>query len=1281
MPRENCDPKCPRYGSVLTSPCMCGTGPKPARIMVVGKDPSQKDDKRGKPFAGLPGRLLDELLMLNGINREEIYISNAVKCGTPGEDKEPGKKEVKFCRTHLVNEINEVKPEWIITLGGTALEAVTGRTGITKIQNTVLDCPEFGCKVLPMVHPSFVLRDPGNRKFIDKGFEILQDELSGYNQTKKKGEYLAAKTVEQAMKILNKLDTVPAYAVDIETSDINFLKSEILCITFSWKDQLGTLIPWSLVQDSAEVSSKLKSVLASKKLKIGQNIKFDVEHLMKKGYPMRGPFFDTMVAHGLIDDNAPENGLDALVLRYTDMGEYWADLEKFKKEYCKENGIKDGEFSYKLVPTEILHPYAMKDADATYRLYTLFLQKLKEENQYDFFVNHSMAFLPRLIEMEYRGIKVNRENILSIKVKEEAELKELEAQIVVDENVIAYEKYKTAKLIDKGMAKLKHHWQESKTLSTRYPDFDDYAKTRCIEDKVDTKFNMSSPIQLRELFFDMLKLKTIKETKTKKPSTDKDVMEIIATEYDIPLASLMDRHRKKEKFIEQFLTPLYEKSVTDGRIHTNYIQADVITGRLCVSGDTLIETPQGRTPINKILPGRGTKVLTHAGRYRNVLNKFYKGKEQMYEVLLDGGQKIRCTKGHRFLTNNGWKSLNDIRNERIGSVYTLNSDKCGEVQKLWKDSGDSLRGKFCTSGPDRASVVQRGTRQVWDTSENNGSIKSRISGEVRKGDGSSPEVPLFLRPAGEQARTKRQTGRFGSQRSVGRVHQQKNDFVSHSAATGNKRVVCAGEYQVPQPSVLGQILGTSPSFGRSRFLVARKAGNLLPGHNSKGGRLLQGPSQVLPGVVRVIPARKRDGMVYQRAQQTSRLLRMQEEGTQRSHMLEYQQERTGAVHGVNGAQHTAHTAVSVGQGKELLDRFCVSGNKCTSRSGRSVSQEECDHTKVGQKENENCSGIGVHSFKVYGRGSDERHSPCTGLYTKSTIQGVTPCGVLDVWDIEVEEDHSYVSDGGFINHNSSRNPNLQNLPRDAIELKSCFLADEGFVFIKADLAQAEFRVWAACSNDTDMIRDIEAGLDIHRRTASSVFGIDEDKVTGVQRNIAKRGTFGMMYGIGSKKLARQFKISLDQAGSINRIFAAKYPVAANWIHDLVRQARADGYVTSWFGRKRRVPHIYSDDQNMKAKAERQAMNSPIQAQASDMNNHYMVNIIRELRHRGIGCHPVMTTHDENVIAVAPADVHASVKIIQSVVHNSVVGFNCRMDTECKVGSSVGGAKIYEDQGT
>jgi DNA polymerase-1 len=253
---------------------------------------------------------------------------------------------------------------------------------------------------------------------------------------------------------------------------------------------------------------------------------------------------------------------------------------------------------------------------------------------------------------------------------------------------------------------------------------------------------------------------------------------------------------------------------------------------------------------------------------------------------------------------------------------------------------------------------------------------------------------------------------------------------------------------------------------------------------------------------------------------------------------------------------------------------------------------------------------------------------------------------------------------------------LQNISRDAKDFKSCFVSDPGYLFVKSDLAQAEFRCWAHYSGDQDMIRDIElvdAGLlaDIHKQTASEVFNIPVEEVTKDQRTAAKNTVFGLLYGRGSSAISAQYGITVEQAECVKERFFSRYPVAAQWLRDIVNEAREKGAVKTWFGRIRRIPKIHSDNMGDRAEAERQAKNSPIQGQASDMNNAYMMRIWREARKRGIDCYPAATIHDDNTLQVKEGQEDQLVEVMRYVVANSFPDFKCKMKLEFKKGNNLG----------
>lgn len=828
-PRKSCLDKCPRKLVAIDSPKLSGVGPSKSKIMFVGEAPGQTEDAEGEPFIGASGEVFMEVLDELGVDRQDVYITNAVKCATPIDNKKPQKKDITSCREHLIAEVGQVKPNVICCLGGVAMEAVLKRTGITKLKNNVFKSDELKTKVVPVFHPAYVLRNPSAYTEFYQGIELALAEAKKkamVTQGDIKTKHLDAETPKQIDKVLAALENTDAFVYDLETTSLDPRVAEIICIALSWQMGLGVTIKWS--NFSKKQMARLKKIFVSKKTKVGHNLKYDVQVIMANGVKVRGPFFDTLPAMALVDENVRDKGLEALTLRYTKIGEYWKPLDDYKKQHCKDHKLKLEEFNYGMIPYKILREYAQYDADVTYRLFKKFEKEMKRQDLYDFFRTYTMPFFNIILQMEYRGIKIDRDQLHGLSDTYKQLVEDTRKEIFDNATVKKYNKIKTKRaskiLIDK--------WENSKVLKGRFDTSDAYVAARIKPEE--TTFNPKSTLQLREILYDVLKLPIIKKTDKGAPSTDEETMKILAQEEDVDLCKQILNHRKVTKFLSTYIEATYLKSEVDGRIHPSYHQHRAVTGRL-----------------------------------------------------------------------------------------------------------------------------------------------------------------------------------------------------------------------------------------------------------------------------------------------------------------------------------------------------------------------------------------------------------------------------------------------------SSENPNFQNIPRDAKDFKKCFLADPGMTIVKADLAQAEFRCWAHYSADEDMIRDIESGLDIHRKTASEVFGVTEDEVTKDQRTAAKAGVFGLMYGRGTKAIAAQYGMSEKAAEEVRTLFFQKYPAAALWLDKQVQYAREYGYVKSWMGRIRRLPEINSEEHMIKAEAERQAKNSPIQALASDMNNHFMVTNIKRAKKEGIKCYPMATVHDANFIQVVDSQVEKLAHLMIDVVATAFPKFKCKMALDFEIGKTLG----------
>ncbi len=149
-------------------------GPHDARIMLIGEGPGQDEDIQGKPFVGRAGQLLDKILQAAELQREEIYISNVVKCRPPG-NRLPNPDEVKECRKYLEAQIRLVKPEIIVCLGSMASQTVIDpKARITRIRGSWLI--RQGIKIMPTYHPAALLRNPGYKRPAWEDFKQIRDE-------------------------------------------------------------------------------------------------------------------------------------------------------------------------------------------------------------------------------------------------------------------------------------------------------------------------------------------------------------------------------------------------------------------------------------------------------------------------------------------------------------------------------------------------------------------------------------------------------------------------------------------------------------------------------------------------------------------------------------------------------------------------------------------------------------------------------------------------------------------------------------------------------------------------------------------------------------------------------------------------------------------------------------------------------------------------------------------------------------------------------------------------
>ena len=255
---------------------------------------------------------------------------------------------------------------------------------------------------------------------------------------------------------------------------------------------------------------------------------------------------------------------------------------------------------------------------------------------------------------------------------------------------------------------------------------------------------------------------------------------------------------------------------------------------------------------------------------------------------------------------------------------------------------------------------------------------------------------------------------------------------------------------------------------------------------------------------------------------------------------------------------------------------------------------------------------------------------------------------------------------------SSSKPNLQNIPirtERGKEIRNAFIpGSEDGVILSADYSQIELRIMAHLSGDAHLTEAFRAGLDVHAITASKIFGTALEDVTPQQRRIAKTANFGIMYGISAFGLAQRLGIPRGEAKKIIDDYFANFPAISSYIGNTVENARRLGYVETLFGRRRYLPDINSRNANVKALAERNAVNAPIQGTSADIIKLAMVEVGKEISERHLKSRMVLQIHDELVFDVTGDEIGVMQKIVTEKMEN-VISLSVPLTVECNYGKT------------
>jgi DNA polymerase I len=239
---------------------------------------------------------------------------------------------------------------------------------------------------------------------------------------------------------------------------------------------------------------------------------------------------------------------------------------------------------------------------------------------------------------------------------------------------------------------------------------------------------------------------------------------------------------------------------------------------------------------------------------------------------------------------------------------------------------------------------------------------------------------------------------------------------------------------------------------------------------------------------------------------------------------------------------------------------------------------------------------------------------------------------------------------------SSTDPNLQNIPVRGDwgkRIRRAFITEPGNLLISADYSQVELRILAHLSGDNNLINAFREEKDVHTRTAAELFSVSPDQVTPEMRRTAKTVNFGVIYGISSFGLSESLNVDRKDAEKYIKQYFDRHPGVSEYIKNTLKEAKATGFVTTLFGRKRPVPELHSRNRTIQQQGERLAVNSPIQGAAADIIKIAMIRIWQDLRERKLQAKMVLQVHDELLFEAPEPELDTVLQIVKEGMENAV----------------------------
>lgn len=1205
--------KCP-LSELRPTQVVNGIGPLDSKIMIIGEAPGSEEDVKGEPFVGRAGQKLNSMLTRVGVHRTQIRITNACRCfpklRTIEGFRAPSYEEIETCLPYLEEEIKVVKPNVIVPVGNVALQAILGtkKAKIGEYRGKEIWSDKFQCKVIPTYHPSAVMRTSSLEEVVVSDFKrILESSKYPEMTPVEKGNYIVLDSIEKFDAFCERIMEQEEVAVDLETTGFDWQNDKIICASFSWKSNTGVLLPitkWIGIGHE-------KIVLKDKKVRRkGQTEIKQVETVEKWIEDTYQPWW--------------RDKQEYVMSKFRQIME--SDIN-FIGQNCLYAGTKvqlaDGSSEY---ISNIVQQKQKVDV-LSYNEKTGQIEAKPIINWFNKRTKNNVNKWLKIVTAKYDkfdysykvGPVVTDDHKIYIKSKGWVIAKDLKCNDIILSN--------EPKLNNTQLQVILGSILGDGTIARSSVTANFHFKVSHGDrqkDYIDFKQKLLQNVTKHDLY-NISNFRGFNKRKNAR----------IYTAQTIPLYQLEEigalcLKNGKKVVTREYLDKLDLLGIAiwfmdDGDNHLNFA-----TGSFSHDECQIICT------YFKEKWDLDCGIIDHLVKYGDKVKTYY-----YITVLPSRESRSRFIEliSPYILPSLRYKLFHKTRTQiESGNIGTKNN-RFSRARKPYNESLFELPMQYFPTEIPIISIdsykprIRQNIRFCIEVADNHNFFACGMLVKNCKFD-----YKFFLQMGWNPKPLAYDTLL---------MHYLLNETAkgSHNLEDMSLQYLGKGQHK----KELDDWFKSNKMGDDEKKNYARVPIDLLFSYGAADADMTFQLKQAF------LPRLEEEGMLdlfYKLVMPLNNTLtHMEFEGFKidKQALNKAKEELQNQLVEKEKEIKSIVGDIDLDSPKQLAKLFYEDLKlpivKQTKKGAASTDEEAmnllAEKHPVPMKIVE-YRGI-AKLLRTYVIGVEERLDDNNRLHTKFHQEG-TESGRL-----------------------SSRDVNFQNFPRDAKIIKNMFVVDKDNVLIEADEGQNEFRWWGIYSNDPQLVRDLNDGVDIHKLVASLANKIPIEQVTKEQRQKAKSIVFGLMFNMGADKLSKNHNVTIEYAEEVKSIFFSRYPTAKQWKYEIVKFARKNMYVQSRFGRVRHLLAINNPDEKIAYMDEQAAVNSPIQGSASDYVSNAANRIFLKLKELGLHGKLRNLIHDAIYVEAPKTELKQTLQIIKEEMERKILGIQVPLIAEFKIG--------------